>query len=132
MFHAKLYLLTIPVFFIIDILWLGFVARGIYKAKMGHLMGETRWEVAILFYLIFIVGILYFSVLPALEMASWKKAAIDGAIFGFITYATFDLTSLAVIKDFPTSIVWIDMLWGTVLCALVASVSFQIGMWLKV
>ncbi len=130
-FYLKLYLLTVPIFFIIDIIWLGFIARNIYQSKMGHLMGEVKWDVAILFYLIYIVGILFFAVIPAIEEQSLQKAISYGAFFGFITYATYDLTNWATLKGFPPGIVWIDLLWGTVLCALVSASAFKIGMFLK-
>lgn len=131
LFHLKLYILTVPVFFAIDIVWLGFVARGFYQKHLGHILGpKVNWAAAMIFYMIFIVGILIFAVLPGLEKNSVGKAAIWGALFGFFTYATYDLTNLATLKDWPSIVVAVDILWGMGLCAAVASISFLIGRWL--
>lgn len=128
-----LYLLTIPVFAAMDILWLGLIGRNIYKKYLGHLMAEnTTWSAAILFYLFFIGGILYFAVLPALKEGNFSTAVINGAVYGFITYMTYELTNMAVIKDWAWGIVPIDIIWGTVLCMGVATASFGIGKWLGV
>jgi uncharacterized membrane protein len=125
--HIYLYLLTVPVFFAIDMLWLGVVAKDIYQKQLGHLLGTVNWPAAIIFYLIFIVGILIFAVLPALEARSLMKAVMLGALFGFMTYATYDLTNLATLKDWPLSIALIDMAWGAVLSGSVATISYLIG-----
>ena len=127
----KLYLLTTLVFFAIDILWLGVVAKDFYQKHLGYLFRPSvNWTAAIVFYLIFIVGILFFAVVPALEKGSWTKAVIWGGLFGFFTYATYDLTNLATIKDWPLKVVVIDMIWGIILCSTVALSSFHIGKWL--
>ncbi|MCA9743307.1 MAG: DUF2177 family protein [Deferribacteres bacterium] len=132
MFYLKLYLLTVPVFFLIDLLWLGVVARGFYRSNLGHVLSpEVNWAAAILFYLMYIVGILIFAVVPALNSNSLSKAALWGALFGFFTYATYDLTNLATLKDWPIKVVVVDVLWGTVLCLAVASASYLIGAWLR-
>ena len=91
----------------------------------------VNWPAAFAFYLIYIVGILLFAVKPALADQSLAKAAIWGALFGFFTYATYDLTNLATLKDWPLKIVVIDVIWGTLLCTLVASASYLIGRWLN-
>jgi uncharacterized membrane protein len=126
--NLYLYLLTIPVFLVLDLLWLGFVARDFYRKQLGFLMRpETNWAAAIVFYLIFIAGLLTFAVLPAIDKDSLVYAAIYGGLFGFFCYATFDLTGLAVIRDFPLKMALADMLWGIVLSGLVAAASFFIG-----
>lgn len=131
LFHLKLYLLTVPVFFVIDLIWLGVVARGFYRDNLAHLLNATvNWPAAIVFYLIFIAGILYFAVLPALAEGSLWRAVINGALFGFFTYMTYDLTNLATLPDWPIKVVIVDILWGTVLCASVAASAFMIGRWL--
>ena len=124
---AYLYLLTIPVFFLIDMLWLGVLAKGFYQDKLGDFLGPINWTAAIIFYLIFIVGILIFAVAPALESQSLTKAIILGALFGFFTYATYDLTNLATLKDWPIIVVVVDIIWGAVLSGSVAAVSYLIG-----
>lgn len=126
------YLLTALVFFAIDLLWLGIIAKNLYQKYLGHLLGEVNWTAAIIFYLIFISGILIFAVLPALEKDSMMYAVTYGALFGFFTYATYDLTNLATLKDWPLQVVFIDIAWGIVLTATVAVSGFFIGRWLGV
>lgn len=125
--HIYLYLLTVPVFFAIDMVWLGFVAKDIYQKQLGGLLGPVNWPAAIIFYLLFIVGILVFAVLPALEAKSAMKAVMLGALFGFLAYATYDLTNLATLKNWPLSVTLIDMAWGAVLSGSVATASYFIG-----
>ncbi len=123
-----LYLLTVPVFFAIDMTWLGLIAKNFYRAQIGGLMRtDIIWWAAILFYLLFIVGIIYFAVLPALAENSWMKALTLGALFGFFTYMTYDLTNYSTLKDWPIMIVVVDIMWGVVLSASVATASFFIG-----
>ena len=128
LFYMKLYAVTVPVFFAIDLIWLGFIARNLYKDNLGHLMSPTvNWTAAIVFYLLFIVGILIFSVVPALKRDALAVAVIYGGLFGFFTYATYDLTNLATLRGWPLKVVLIDIAWGIVLCSTVASVSFWAG-----
>lgn len=127
-FWFKLYLFTIPVFFAIDMVWLGFVARNFYKNNLNHLLSpEVNWPAAFLFYFIYIAGILLFAVRPGLEAQSLGRACLWGALFGFFTYATYDLTNLATLRDWPVLIAIVDILWGTALCTLVAAGSYLIG-----
>ena len=124
---AKIYLVSLVVFFAIDILWLGFVAKDFYRAQIGHLMAErTNWSAAIIFYAIFIGGLVLFAVNPALQQESWTHALKMGAIFGFMCYATYDMTNLATLKDWPVIITIVDILWGTALNSLTVVVSFFI------
>ena len=130
-FYLKLYALTVPVFFIIDIFWLGVVAKGFYRRKLSFILSaDVNWAAAVIFYLIYIAGILFFALRPALNHNSWREAAILGALYGFFTYATYDLTNMATIKDWPIAIVIIDILWGVCLCFLVATTSFFMSRWL--
>ena len=122
-----LYLLTVPVFFLIDMLWLGVVAKDFYQDKLAGLLGEVNWTAAIVFYLIFIVGIIFFAVIPALDVQSWHKALLWGIMFGFFTYATYDLTNLATLKNWPMVVVVVDIIWGMVLSGSVAVASYFIG-----
>jgi len=122
------YLLTVPVFFAIDMLWLGLVAKGFYRAQLGALLRpEVNWAAALIFYLLYILGILIFATLPALEKGEIRQALIMGALFGFFAYATYDLTNLATLKDWPLKVVIVDIVWGVVLTAAVAGASFLIG-----
>lgn len=127
-YFMKLYLLTVPVFFVIDIVWLGVIARGFYRRQLGFILSpDVNWVAAVTFYLIYIAGIIFFAVRPSLASGRLSDAALLGSLFGFFTYATYDLTNMATIKDWPLKIVIIDIAWGTCLCALVAALSFLIA-----
>lgn len=125
--YVYLYLLTVPVFFAIDMLWLGIVAKNLYQMKIGFLLGPVQWFPAILFYLLYILGILIFATVPALQDLSLSRALVSGSLFGFFAYATYDLTNLATIKGWPLSITLIDISWGVVLTGSVATLSYLIG-----
>lgn len=124
----KLYLIAIPVFFVIDILWLGLVARGFYQDQIGPLLRDkVNWGAAVAFYLVFLAGVVVFVVLPAVERQSLQHALVYGALFGLVTYAAYDLTNLAVAKDWPLAVTLVDMAWGTVLTATVSGVTYWIA-----
>ena len=126
--YFKLYLVSLAAFFAIDMLWLGLVARSFYQQYLGFLMAPSpNWFVAIIFYLLFVVCILVFVVLPGLEANSLKTILSRAALFGLITYATYDLTNLATLRDWPALLSIVDMLWGTVLSVLVSYISFMAG-----
>jgi len=126
------YVLTFIVFIVIDLTWIGFLAKDLYKNQLGKfLSGDVNWPAAIIFYLLFIVGIFVFVILPALEKDSLKTVLVMGALFGLITYATYDLTNLATVKDWPVKIVVIDMLWGASLTCMVSVAGFFICKWLR-
>jgi uncharacterized membrane protein len=123
-----IYLITLPIFFVVDLVWLGVVARDLYQQKLAHVMKpQINWGAAIAFYLIFIVGIVIFAIRPALEVQSAARALAWGALFGFFTYATYDLTNLATIRDWPLIVTVVDLVWGTVLCATVAWVGYSVS-----
>lgn len=116
------YLVAAIIFGILDYLWLGPIGRPIYNARMGSILApQFNMVAAMIFYVIYIGGITYFATYPALAEGSLGKAALAGAIFGFMAYATYNFTALAVIKDYPASIVPIDLAWGTI-ATMVASV----------
>lgn len=112
----KSYLIAVLVFFAIDMLWLGFIANNIYRKGIGFIMKDSpNWTAAIIFYLLYLIGMVFFVIQPSLEKQSWKYALFVGMFFGFITYATYDLTNLATLKNWPVHITLIDLLWGTIL-----------------
>jgi len=130
-YYLKLYLSTLVAFFAIDMIWLGLVARTVYRKYIGYLMAPNpNWIAAFLFYLLFIVGILFFVVVPGLADNSVKTTLLRAALFGLISYATYDLTNLATLKDWPLTITIVDLLWGTTVSMLVSYVSFIVGKWL--
>ena len=119
------YLASLIAFLALDFAWLGFVARGFYRDQMGDLMrADVRWLPAFAFYALFVGAILVFVVLPAVERGSLARAALLGAFFGLVTYATYDLTNLAVMQGFRTQLALVDMAWGTVLCTLVSMAGY--------
>lgn len=123
----KMYLTSLIIFFLIDILWLGFIAKDFYRNQIGHLMAvKTNWAAAIIFYSVFIGGLVWFAVNPALEKESWTHALKMGALFGFMCYATYDMTNLATLENWPLKITLIDIAWGTILNSLTAVSSFFI------
>lgn len=123
----KIYLVAVIVFFAIDLIWLGVVAQKFYQNQIGFLLSpKVNWPAAISFYLLYIVGLVYFVVRPALVQGSWLVALFTGAFFGFITYATYDLTNLATLKDWPLLVTVVDLLWGTALGASVSTITYLI------
>jgi uncharacterized membrane protein len=129
--YLAAYGLTFIVFLIVDIIYLGFIAKGLYERHIGFLMAEkVNWWAAIIFYLLFVAAIFVFVINPAVAKNSWRLALVYGAFFGFITYATYDLTNLATLKDWPVRIVIYDMIWGTILAATVGLSGFYITKWL--
>ena len=126
------YLLTMVVFFAIDLVWLGTLAKNLYAKQLGHLMAENvNWAAALVFYLIYIAGILVFAVYPAVEKDSLMYAIVYGALFGLVAYATYDLTNYATLKDWPVKIVIIDLIWGTSLTTSVAVSGFFLTKWVN-
>lgn len=126
------YLLTTLVFLAIDLLWLGVLAKELYKKHLSHyLSDQVNWTAALIFYALFIVGIFIFAILPSVEKGSIGRAIIMGGLFGFFTYATYDLTNLATLKDWPLTIVFVDIIWGTVLTALVSTAGYLIVKWIS-
>lgn len=125
--YVILYLITAIVFSAVDLVWLGKVAPKIYQKYIGHLMAKKpNKPAALVFYSSFIVGLLIFVLVPAVNDESLLRAALFGALYGLFTYATFDLTSQAVFKKWPTTITVIDMAWGTFLSATVCTISYAI------
>ena len=124
----KLYAIALPVFFAIDMIWLGLVAKNFYRAQIGTLMKpDVNWLAAIIFYVIFIAGLIVFVISPAMEKGSWTHAVFFGALFGLVCYATYDLTNLAVAKDWPLLVTIIDLIWGAVLAASVSTITYFIA-----
>jgi len=124
----KLYAIALPVFFAIDMVWLGLIAKDFYRAQIGPLMkSDVNWTAAVIFYLIFITGLVVFVISPAMEKGSWTHALFFGALFGLVCYATYDLTNLAVAKDWPLLVTLVDLVWGAVLAASVSVITYIIA-----
>ena len=118
---------TAAVFFVIDLVWLGVVAKSFYRDRIGELMlDQINIPAAVIFYLIYVVGIVIFAVVPALQSGSWITAMVFGALFGFFAYATYDMTNLATLRGWPLEVVVVDMLWGTLITGVSATIGFLV------
>ncbi|MGK0466444.1 DUF2177 family protein [Clostridium sp.] len=125
--YLKEYGVAFITFFTIDLLWLGIFAKNLYKKYLGYILSpNTNWLAAISFYLLYIAGIVFFVISPAIEKKSWKYALFAGMFFGFITYATYDLTNLATLKDWPIKITIIDLIWGSSLGGAVSLITYNV------
>ena len=123
--------ITLVIFFVVDLVWLGLVAREFYNKHIGFLRAEqTNWAAALAFYLIFSVGLLYFAIIPGWQARELGTTALNAAVYGFLTYATYDLTNLATLKNWPTGMSLVDIAWGTLLSAAVGTLSFFTYGWL--
>lgn len=121
------YGIALGVFMVIDLIWLGFVAKDLYSKYLGYLMADkVNWLAALIFYLVFIGGVCYFVLYPSLMDKNIMNLIIRAVLFGFITYATYDLTNLATLKDWPIHITIIDLIWGTTLSTSVSVISYFI------
>ncbi|KKS31728.1 hypothetical protein A2380_03910 [candidate division WWE3 bacterium RIFOXYB1_FULL_43_24] len=129
----KLYFISLPVLLIIDSVWLLFVAPKFYKTHIGFLMTDKpNLVAALIFYLLFIAGLVIFVVQPGLESHSLLNTLLKGALFGLVCYATYDLTNQATINNWPTIVTVVDLIWGTLLTASVSGVVFVIASKLNV
>lgn len=124
----KLYFITLIAFLAIDSLWLGLVAPSFYQSQIGFIMAESPNLIAAgLFYLLFIFGMVVFIVEPGVREGTLMKAVARGALFGLVTYATYDLTNLATLEGWPILVTIVDLAWGTFLSAAVTLVSVWVG-----
>ncbi|GAB4497155.1 MAG: DUF2177 family protein [Anaerolineales bacterium] len=124
----KLYLITLIAFLGIDSFWLGLVAPSFYRSQIGYIMAENpNFLAAGLFYLLFIFGMVIFIVEPGVREQTLLQAVTRGALFGLVTYATYDLTNLATLEGWPVLVTVVDLIWGTVLSAAVTLVSVWVG-----
>jgi uncharacterized membrane protein len=119
------YLVCLVTFVAIDLTWLGVMAPRFYRPTLGDIaVSGVNLPPAILFYSLFPVGLVIFAIQPALKSGSMSKALISGALFGFFTYATYDLTNQATLRNWTPQLTVVDISWGTVLGAISASISF--------
>ena len=122
------YVATLLAFTLIDLVWLGVIAKDFYRRELGPLMAEPiNWTAGLAFYAIFAAGIVIFAVQPALAAGGPLRAGLLGAMFGFFAYATYDLTNLATTKGFPLKMALVDMVWGSVLTGLSAAIGASIA-----
>jgi uncharacterized membrane protein len=126
--YVVLYLATLIVIVPIDFLFLGLVAKGFFASQVGDMLGEIRPAPAVLFYLLYVAGILIFVSGPA--SANWQTTLLYGALFGFFCYATFELTSLSLLKHWTWPVVAVDVSWGTFVTAVAATLGLMIANWI--
>lgn len=125
--YAALYLATMIVLLPLDLLFLGVLAKGLFVSEVGDMLGEVRVAPAILFYLIYIAGIVVF--VNGSAAAAWQSTAFYGALFGLFCYATFELTSMAMLKHWSWTVVAVDMSWGVIVTAISATAGLLIADW---
>lgn len=126
--NVILYLATVIVMLPIDFLFLGLVAKGFFTSQVGDMLGTVRLTPAIIFYLLYPVGVLIF--VSATPGATWQSTLLYGALFGFFCYATFELTSMALLKHWTWPVVMVDITWGTFITALAATAGLMIANWI--
>lgn len=116
---------TLGIMAVLDAVWLGIVARSFYKKYIGFIMTDKPvWSAAVLFYIIFAIGLSYFVIHPAWQQ-SWAtgKLALSAGLFGLVTYATYDLTNQATLKNWPATVTIVDLIWGTVLATMTSVIA---------
>ena len=126
--YAILYLATLIVIIPIDFLFLGTVAKSFFATQVGDMLGEIRIAPAVLFYLLYVVGILIF--VSGSANATWPSTVLYGALFGFFCYATFELTSLSLLKHWTWPVVLVDVSWGSLVTAVSSTLGLLIANWL--
>ncbi|MDD3186863.1 MAG: DUF2177 family protein [Bacilli bacterium] len=125
--HIKMYIIALIIFLILDGIWLLLISKNLYSKEIGHLMADNaNIFVALIFYLVFLVGLVYFVISPGIESGNVLKLITGAILFGFVTYATYDLTNLATLKAWPIKITIIDLIWGTFLSTAVSYLTYII------
>lgn len=121
------YGIMLGIFLVIDFIWLTVIAKSLYAQHLGYLMApKANLVAALIFYLLFVVGLQFFVLNPALLNGNWVSVLLSGMFFGLVTYATYDLTNLATVRDWPILITFIDLVWGSFVSGITALLSFLI------
>jgi uncharacterized membrane protein len=119
------YVVALALFCLCDFAWLGFIARGFYQNEIGPLLlDRPRWTAAIVFYPLYIAGVMFFCVAPALSEGGWARALVNGLALGLLAYATYDLSNLATLKGWSVALVVVDVLWGMAVTAVAACAGY--------
>ena len=126
--YIYLYLITFGIFLIIDLIWLNLIAKDLYQKEIGSLLLKNPNLIpALIFYLLFIVALLVLVLIPGINSYTLTKTLLLGAVFGFITYATYDLTNLATLQGWSLKMTIIDLIWGTSISTVVTLLGYLIG-----
>ena len=126
--YLILYLATALVMLPLDLVFLGFVAKGFFNSQVGDMLGEVRLAPAIVFYLIYVGGIVLF--VNGANGATWQSSLLFGALFGLVCYATFELTAMSLLRHWTWPVVAVDMSWGMVVTATAAALGLVVGNWI--
>jgi uncharacterized membrane protein len=126
--YAGLYLATLAVMIPFDFLFLGVIAKGFFTSQVGDMLGEIRLGPAILFYLLYGMGILIF--VSGSAEATWQSTLLYGALFGLFCYATFDLTSLSLLRHWTWPVAIVDVSWGSFVTAVSSALGLMIANWI--
>lgn len=123
--YVAAYIAAAVVFVAVDFVWLAFIAQKLYQRELGPLLLEKPlMSAAVPFYLLYLVGAVYFGTRPGLEAGNWTVALFNGALFGLIAYATYDLTNMATLKGFSWTVVAADLCWGVFITATIATAGY--------
>ena len=126
--YLKVYGVALSVFLVVDLIWIGFIARTFYQDQLGFVLASSpNWTAAIIFYLMFVAGLLFFVVIPGLKKNDLKVSLFRAAVFGILTYGTYDLTNLALIEGWPVLVTAVDIVWGMILSIIVCLVSLKVS-----
>ena len=127
MVYITAYMSALIAFLAIDYVWLAFIARDFYRGHLGEMMLESpKLGIAAVFYLVYVVVVVIFAVLPAMEKQQWITAALYGGLLGLVAYGTYDITNLATLKNWPATVSIVDLIWGTALTASIATISYLV------
>lgn len=126
--YVGVFISALVLFAVLDLVWIGLVMRDFYRQGIGHLMGERlSVKAGFAFYIVYTVGLMFFAISPAIITSSLLGAAILGGLYGFFTYATYDLSNYATLRDWPLRVVFLDMGWGFALSLTVSMAAFSLS-----
>jgi len=126
--YLVLYLTTLVVLMVLDFLFLGVIAKSFFVSEVGDMLGEIKLAPALLFYLLYVVGVVIF--VSGSAAANWQSTLLYGALFGLFCYATFDLTCLALLKHWSWAVAALDVTWGAVVTAVSSTAGLIVANWL--
>jgi len=126
--YIKTFLIAGGAYWVVDFIWLAFIAQNFYQNQLGDMLrSQIKWPAAVLFYFFYPVGVIIFAVIPGVKAGSLTRSLILGALFGYFTYSTYDLSNFITLKGWPLKVVIVDILWGIAVSTLVA----WIGYWVQ-
>ena len=122
----KTYLIAGGVYWVVDFIWLALIAQGFYQKQLGNMLADKiNWPAAAIFYLLFPVGVIIFAVMPGVKENSLVRSLILGALFGYFTYSTYDLSNYITLANWPLKVVFVDIIWGILVSTLVAFIGYK-------